>query len=34
MKQGFKLEKNLEQESWLGEDIIQFLVSYQNLGNC
>jgi hypothetical protein len=33
MKHGFKLADSLEQEFWLGEDLMQFIVSFQNLKN-
>jgi hypothetical protein len=31
LKQGFKLVDNLEQEFWLGKDLMQFTASLQNL---
>jgi hypothetical protein len=33
MKQGFKLVDNMEQEFWLGEDLMQFTTPSQNLEN-
>jgi hypothetical protein len=32
MKHGFKLINSLEQEFWLGEDVMQFITPSQNIG--
>jgi hypothetical protein len=33
MKQEFMLEDSIEQEFWLGEDPMQFIVAFPSIGN-